>query len=82
MAGERYIAKFYRPGRWNLFSLKEEHQFILDCANQEIPVVTPVILSSGSTLGKWKDCYFTLFPKNQEENYYWNQMQSGDALVV
>ena len=25
MTGERYIAKFYRPGRWNLFSLKEEH---------------------------------------------------------
>lgn len=82
MTGERYIAKFYRPGRWSLFSLKEEHQFILDCANQEIPVVAPVILSSGSTLGKWKDCYFTLFPKKSgrelllESDAVWRRLGS------
>ncbi|KKL80222.1 hypothetical protein LCGC14_2006940, partial [marine sediment metagenome] len=26
-----YVVKFYRPGRWNLEAIAEEHDFIADC---------------------------------------------------
>ncbi|HDP23818.1 MAG TPA: serine/threonine protein kinase [Deltaproteobacteria bacterium] len=62
-AGERLIAKFYRPGRWSREALEDEHRFINDCAQAEIPVVSPLPLASGSTLGKTDSTFFALFPK-------------------
>lgn len=62
-AGERLIAKFYRPGRWNRAALEDEHCFLLDCAAAEIPVVAPLILENGTSIGMWEEIYFTLFPK-------------------
>jgi len=43
------VAKFYRPGRWSDESIGEEHQFSLDLAAQEIPVVPPLKID-GDTL--------------------------------
>ena len=43
------VAKFYRPGRWSDESIQEEHQFSLDLAAQEIPVVPPLEID-GDTL--------------------------------
>lgn len=38
----RFIVKYYRPGRWSLKAIQDEHQFLFDCAKAEIPVVTPI----------------------------------------
>lgn len=43
------VAKFYRPGRWSDESIQEEHDFSIDLANQEIPVVPPLEIE-GETL--------------------------------
>jgi Ser/Thr protein kinase RdoA (MazF antagonist) len=43
------VAKFYRPGRWSDDSILEEHEFALDLAAQEIPVVPPLEID-GETL--------------------------------
>ena len=43
------VAKFYRPGRWSDDSIQEEHEFALDLAAQEIPVVPPLKID-GETL--------------------------------
>lgn len=43
------VAKFYRPGRWSDESIREEHEFSLDLASQEIPVVPPLEID-GDTL--------------------------------
>lgn len=43
------VAKFYRPGRWSDESIREEHEFSLDLAAQEIPVVPPLEID-GDTL--------------------------------
>lgn len=40
--GQQYVAKFYRPGRWSAEAIEEEQQFVLDCAADEIPVVSPL----------------------------------------
>jgi len=64
-----WIAKFYRPGRWTAAAVREEHQFLTDCAEFEIPVVPPVPGLDGETLHKTMptedgvEVLFTLFPK-------------------
>jgi Ser/Thr protein kinase RdoA (MazF antagonist) len=45
--GAAVVAKFYRPGRWSDAQILEEHAFALELAAAEIPVVAPLVLSSG-----------------------------------
>jgi len=60
---ERVVAKFYRPGRWDKNTLLDEHQFTIECAESEVPVVAPLTLADGTTLGDIDGIYFTVFPK-------------------
>lgn len=63
VGGERMIAKFYRPGRWERAALQDEHDFVLDCATGEIPVVAPVELAGGGTIGEFDGILYAVFPK-------------------
>lgn len=63
MGGERLIAKFYRPGRWTRAALQDEHDFVLDCATDEIPVVAPLELVDGETIGEHEGILYSVFPK-------------------
>lgn len=49
--GASFIAKFYRPGRWDVDAIAEEHEFVADCAANDVPVVAPLELSHGDTIG-------------------------------
>jgi len=60
---DKMIVKYYRPGRWTYEAICDEHDFILDCREDEIPVVAPVKLNNGSTIGCWGDFNFALYPK-------------------
>ena len=60
---ERLIAKFYRPGRWSRDALQEEHDFVADCREDEIPVVSPIDVDGKGTLHEADGIYFALFPK-------------------
>ncbi len=57
------IIKFYRPGRWNAAQLREEHEFCRDLLEHEIPVVAPLPLAGGQSLGESHGFYFALFPQ-------------------
>ncbi len=48
--GDEYVAKFYRPGRWSIEAIGEEHEFVHDCAEAEVPVVAPLPDPEGFTL--------------------------------
>jgi Ser/Thr protein kinase RdoA (MazF antagonist) len=61
--GERLIAKFYRPGRWTAAAIGDEHRFLLDLSSAEVPVVAPLPLASGKTLGESEGLLFAVFPK-------------------
>lgn len=61
--GEKMIVKYYRPGRWSLDAIYDEHDFILDCLEDEIPVVAPLELNNRSTVALWDRFTFALFPK-------------------
>ena len=47
--GPPVVAKFYRPLRWSDEAILEEHEFAIDLANQEIPVIPP-LPHGGTTL--------------------------------
>lgn len=61
--GGGLIAKFYRPGRWSKVALQDEHDFLLEMAEQEIPVVAPLKLQGNTTLGDHGEMHFAVFPK-------------------
>lgn len=42
--GTAVVAKFYRPARWHDEQIVEEHQFALELAGAEVPVVPPLVL--------------------------------------
>lgn len=44
------VAKFYRPGRWSDSEILEEHAFLAELAEAELPVAAPIRDREGSTL--------------------------------
>jgi len=57
------IAKFYRPGRWSDESILEEHTFALELAENELPVVAPLVDETGESLHRHGGYRFALFPR-------------------
>jgi Ser/Thr protein kinase RdoA (MazF antagonist) len=58
---QRYVVKFYRSGRWTDAQIQEEHDFALELASNEIPLVAPCVIN-GNTLHHYQDTRFALFP--------------------
>lgn len=61
--GRGLVAKFYRPGRWSLSAIQDEHDFLLDLQAEEIPVVAPLRQKSGTTLADHFGIPYAVFPK-------------------
>ncbi|XKH01452.1 serine/threonine protein kinase [Marinobacter nauticus] len=57
------IAKFYRPGRWSDAAILEEHEFTLALEDAGIPVVAPIRLAGGKSLGQHGEFRFAVFPQ-------------------
>jgi Ser/Thr protein kinase RdoA (MazF antagonist) len=64
------VAKFYRPGRWSEEQIREEHRFLLELQEDEIPVVAPIVFADGSTVQRMPgtEIFFALFPKQGGRN--------------
>lgn len=60
--GGRLVVKFYRPGRWTLDQILEEHSFLKELEEGEIPVVAPLTLENGVTVRETKGIYYTIWP--------------------
>ncbi|MFL6634233.1 MAG: serine/threonine protein kinase [Massilia sp.] len=58
--GPPVVVKFYRPGRWSDAAILEEHAFVQELADQEIPAVPPCVLD-GRTLHEHGGFRFTVF---------------------
>jgi len=56
------IAKFYRPQRWSDAQIHEEHAFLAELAQAEIPVVAPLTFND-ATLHSHGGFRFALFPR-------------------
>ena len=58
------IAKFYRPGRWTKEQIRDEHLFLRELADVEVPVISPIEIN-GETLFEVPNqkLFFCVFPK-------------------
>lgn len=64
--GGKVVAKFYRPGRWSHAALVQEHDFLRELSEAEVPVVAPIAMAGaeGKTLHQTSfGVFFSLFPK-------------------
>lgn len=68
------IAKFYRPERWTRETILEEHMFSLECKEDDLPVVAPIVINN-ETLFHFEGFDFALFPK---QGGYSGQIESLD----
>jgi Ser/Thr protein kinase RdoA (MazF antagonist) len=59
----RVVAKFYRPGRWSETQILEEHQFLRDLQEEEIPVVAALEFPGGGTLRRMENILYALFER-------------------
>ncbi len=57
------VTKFYRPNRWTTAAILEEHSFIQELADNEIPVVPPLRFRENQTLNQADGFRFSVFPK-------------------
>jgi Ser/Thr protein kinase RdoA (MazF antagonist) len=61
--GSHVVSKFYRPGRWNEEQILEEHAFLLQLRDDEIPVCAPLHFDDGSTLQKTQGIHYAIWPR-------------------
>jgi len=61
--GKPVVAKFYRPGRWSDAAILEEHAFMAELQQKEIPVVPAQILD-GRTLHAFEGYRFAVFERH------------------
>lgn len=56
----RVVAKFYRPGRWSESQILEEHRFLRELDEAELPVCTVRPFPDGSTLKQIDQIFYSL----------------------
>ena len=60
--GPSVVAKFYRPERWTTAAILEEHAFVAELVEREIPAVPPLTLN-GRTLHEFEGFRFSVTPR-------------------
>ena len=61
--GSYVVGKFYRPARWSDDAILDEHDFLIDLEEAEIPVAAPLELGEGETLRQVEGIRYALFPR-------------------
>jgi Ser/Thr protein kinase RdoA (MazF antagonist) len=61
--GTPLVAKFYRPGRWTDAAILEEHAYVQELVEREIPVV-PALMLNATTVHHFQGYRFAVFPKH------------------
>lgn len=76
------VVKYYRPNRWSDQAILEEHQYTLELAAQEIPVVPPMLFPDehypdGRTLLEWQGFRFSVYTR---QGGRWPELDNMDNL--
>ncbi len=61
--GPPLVVKFYRPARWSNAAIEEEHAFVRELAEQEVPVVPALQFGGGASLQFYEGFRFAVFPR-------------------
>lgn len=59
----RVVAKFYRPGRWSLDAVRDEHRFLRELSDNEVPVAAPLPFPDGDTVREVEGIRYAVFPR-------------------
>lgn len=62
--GPPLVVKFYRPQRWTDAAILEEHGFVQELVDQEIPVVPAIAFTQGGTLHHFNGFRFSVFARH------------------
>jgi len=62
--GPPVVTKFYRPERWSDAAILEEHAFVRELAEREIPVVPAMSLAGKGSLQLFNGFRFAVFPRH------------------
>src|SRR5471032_3179775 len=60
--GPLLVAKFYRPARWSNAAILDEHTFVEELVEREIPAV-PALRINDATLHEFEGFRFSVFPR-------------------
>ncbi|WP_336221113.1 serine/threonine protein kinase [Citrobacter amalonaticus] len=58
---QRFVVKFYRPERWSVDQILEEHQFAIELLEDDVPVAAPLAFN-GQTLLSHQGFHYAIFP--------------------
>jgi len=58
----RYVVKYYRPGRWTKSQIQEEHDFLYELVQAEIPVLAPIKNTKHESIHFFDGVYFAIWP--------------------
>jgi len=61
--GARVVAKFYRPGRWSETQILEEHRFMEDLDEAEVPVCRHRPFPDGTSLKRTEGIWYCLYDR-------------------
>lgn len=75
--GRKIIAKFYRPQRLSDGAILEEHAFLADLVDVELPCIAPLRSETGQTLFEHDHYRFALFPR---QGGHAPNLESDEAL--
>lgn len=80
--GTPLVVKLYRPGRWTEEAILDEHDFLFDLQDEEIPVVAPYALADDTSIGHLElgdeAVLFAVFPKMGGRSY--SEFQRSDWI--
>lgn len=61
--GSHVVVKFYRPGRWSREAILDEHRFLVDLRDTEVPVCAPLAFDDGRTLHEVEGIFYAIWPR-------------------
>ena len=73
------VVKFYRPERWTLAQIQEEHKFLFALAAAKVRVATPVQREQSSVF-VWQDIPFAVWPAVRGRSFETDNLDQLTAL--
>lgn len=61
--GTHIVTKFYRPGRWSRAAIQQEHDFLDELLEVEIPVCAPIKFEDGESLHEEAGIWYAVWPR-------------------
>ncbi|MCB9653021.1 MAG: serine/threonine protein kinase [Deltaproteobacteria bacterium] len=76
------VAKFYRPGRWSKSAIEEEHAFLFDLVDGEVPVCAPMLFADGRALHEVEGIHYAVWPRTGGRSPTMDELDDGQVAIL